>query len=202
MYVPFCVFCYIVLFCVLFVCKCALYYYHRVSTQLQLTNISYHIVSCRIVSYRIVSYHISYIISYHIVSCHISYRILYHISMANSFTNLWCTYYTTISWHIECVVHPNALGSSHHLSMQWWTYCLRCSALPLVLHSDVLFAVLQRHRWDMAQTRPLWRERLTSRRLTFGSMGWGERTERWDPHWLNESLIITHSRPTKCTSPV
>ena len=39
MYVPFC---FIVLFCVLFVCKCVLYYCHRVATQLQLTNISYH----------------------------------------------------------------------------------------------------------------------------------------------------------------
>ena len=39
MYVPFCVFCFIVLFCVLFVCKCVLYYCHRVSTQLQLKYI-------------------------------------------------------------------------------------------------------------------------------------------------------------------
>jgi len=40
MYVPFCVCCFIVLFCVFFVCKCVLYCCHRMSTQLQLTNIS------------------------------------------------------------------------------------------------------------------------------------------------------------------
>jgi hypothetical protein len=34
-----------VIFCVLCVCKCVLYYCHRVSTQLQLTNISYHAAS-------------------------------------------------------------------------------------------------------------------------------------------------------------
>jgi len=42
-YVPFWVFCFIVLFCVVFVCMyvcTVLYYCHRVSTQLQLTNIS------------------------------------------------------------------------------------------------------------------------------------------------------------------
>jgi len=43
MYVPFWVFCFIVLFCV--VCICVLYYCHRVSTQLQLTNITYHIIT-------------------------------------------------------------------------------------------------------------------------------------------------------------
>jgi hypothetical protein len=45
MYVPFRVFCFIVLFRVLFVCNCTvLYYCHRVSTQLQLTNISYRVI--------------------------------------------------------------------------------------------------------------------------------------------------------------
>ena len=67
-----------VLFYVLFVCKCVLYYCHRVTTQLQLINISY-IVSYHIVSYHFISYH--HIISYHrIISYHISYHIIsYHI---------------------------------------------------------------------------------------------------------------------------
>jgi len=38
----------IVLFSVLFVCKCVLYYCHRVATQLQLTNISIDSETCHI----------------------------------------------------------------------------------------------------------------------------------------------------------
>ena len=41
-----CIFCF-VSFYVLFVCKCVLYYCHWVTTQLQLTNISYHIITLR-----------------------------------------------------------------------------------------------------------------------------------------------------------
>ena len=58
MHVPFCVFCSIVLFCVLFVCKCVQCCCHRVSTQLHLTNISYHIISYHIIWYHIIPYHI------------------------------------------------------------------------------------------------------------------------------------------------
>ena len=43
-FVVLCIVCF-VSSCVLFVCKCVLYYCHRVATQLQLTNISYHIIS-------------------------------------------------------------------------------------------------------------------------------------------------------------
>ena len=63
----------IVLLCCSVYCLCVtvLYYCHRVSTQLQLTNISYRIISYHIqyhiVSYRI-SYHITYHITYHIIS--------------------------------------------------------------------------------------------------------------------------------------
>ena len=55
---PFRVFHFIVLFCVLFLSKCVLYYCHGVSTQLQLTNMSsYHIVY-HVMSYHNISYHI------------------------------------------------------------------------------------------------------------------------------------------------
>jgi hypothetical protein len=106
----------IVLFYVMFVCICVLYYCHRVATQLQL-NISYHIISHHI-SYYIISYHISYhyiisynitshhIISYHIISYHISY-IKYHIILYN------ITLYHIISYHITS--HHIYYIISHHI---------------------------------------------------------------------------------------
>ena len=48
-----------VLFYVLFMCKCVLYYCHRLTTQLQLTNISYHIISHHHYSPTRISYHIT-----------------------------------------------------------------------------------------------------------------------------------------------
>jgi len=39
-------------------CLCVNVYCHRVTTKLQLTNISYHIISYHIISYHIISYHI------------------------------------------------------------------------------------------------------------------------------------------------
>ena len=62
MYVPSCVFC----LCCSVYCLCVnvyctvLYYCHRVSTELQLTNISYHIISYHIISYHIYHHIISY----------------------------------------------------------------------------------------------------------------------------------------------
>jgi hypothetical protein len=46
----------IVLFYVLCLCKCVLYYCHRVSIHLQLTNISCRIISCHIMSCHIIPY--------------------------------------------------------------------------------------------------------------------------------------------------
>ena len=96
----------IVLFYVLFVCKCVLYCCHRVPTQLQL-NISYHIISYHIISYHIIyhiSYHISYIsyhISYHIIYRIVSYHIIsYHIIYIISYHIIYHIISCIISYHI------------------------------------------------------------------------------------------------------
>ena len=86
--------------CSMIVCKCVQFYCYRMSTQLQLTNMSYiiyriiyimsyitshHIISYHIISYHIISYHI---ISYHIISYHISHYIYimssYHITQGDT----------------------------------------------------------------------------------------------------------------------
>ena len=61
-------------FCVLFVCTCVLYYCHRVSTELQLTNISYHIIYN--ISYHI--HHTIFILLY-LLACSITlYLVILH----------------------------------------------------------------------------------------------------------------------------
>ena len=83
-----------------------MYYCHRVSTQLQLTNISYTI------SY-IISYHITYIISYHIYMYHIvSYYIhrivyrtiyvVYHISYINIY--IYTYIYISLVTYVETII--------------------------------------------------------------------------------------------------
>ena len=122
------------------VCVCVLYYCHRVSTQLQLSNISsyishnisyhiiyrivsYHIISYRIVSYsilsyRIISYHISYIIScivsYHIVSCHI----IYHVVSSHILS------YRTVSYRIVSYRIIYHLTISFHIIMSYHIYLI------------------------------------------------------------------------------
>jgi hypothetical protein len=72
------------------VCKCVLYYCHRVSTKFQL-NI-YHII------YRIVSYHIYHIISSHHITSH---HITSHHITSHHITSHIISYHI-ISYHITC----------------------------------------------------------------------------------------------------
>jgi hypothetical protein len=107
--------------------KCALYYCQRVSTQLQLTYSSYHIISHHIsyhisyhiyhnilyyhfISYHIISYHI---ISYHIIPYHIIYHVSYHIK-SKSIAKFNCTKSLQICdlsvWHLNTAVNAFPLA--------------------------------------------------------------------------------------------
>ena len=114
----FCIFCSIVSFCVLFVCKCVLYCCHLLSTQLQLTNISYRIIPYHI-SYRIISYNVSY---------HI-YRIIYHIY------HIYPIIYRIISYHI--IYHTIPYIISHHIISYIISYCISYHIYHIKYHISV-----------------------------------------------------------------
>jgi hypothetical protein len=132
----------IVLFYVLFLCKCVLYPRHRVSTQLQLTNISYHTIcyhiSSYITSHHITSHNISYIISYHISYHIISYHISYHIIS-----------YHIISYHITS--HKNAariLQSVELLPMKSSSTAGECKIFSSTKSLDRASCPLGHCHWD------------------------------------------------------
>ena len=141
----------IVLFYVLFVCKCVLYYCHRVLTQLQLNIhrivsypivpyriISYHIMSYHIISYHIISYHI---ISYHIISYHISYHIIsYHIISYHIISSL--------SWDITrrvLVVRYRRFGTTYHSLLQESSILAVLGLLDFVDQTDSIFRNVSNH---------------------------------------------------------
>ena len=97
---------------VLFACKYALYYCHRVLTHLQLTNISHHITYHRISSHHIITYHITYHhITYHHITSHIITSITYHHITYHHVTYHHVTYHHITYHHI-----------SHHITYHHITY--------------------------------------------------------------------------------
>jgi hypothetical protein len=75
------------------VCKCVLYYCHRVSTQPQLTNVSYHIISYHIISRRIISYVIATVTLYSI------YRSVFLMEAHCVLSELW----NECLWPLSCI---------------------------------------------------------------------------------------------------
>jgi hypothetical protein len=124
MYCLFCVF-----LCIVFVCKRVLYYCHRVATQLQLTNISYHIYQYHIISYimshhislYLISYIISYIISYviYIISHHIYHFVMNKIPTRCSNSILFLFSFVLCSTCFGCHNHPSSGASTVRSGMVW-----------------------------------------------------------------------------------
>jgi magnesium-transporting ATPase (P-type) len=107
-----------VLFCVVFVCICVLYYCHRVSTQLESTNISYHIM------YHIYTiHHISYHIIYHIYIPYIIYIIYHIISYIISYiyhTSYIISYHTQLTHEVMVTVYQKPRLRMEERPAVWW----------------------------------------------------------------------------------
>jgi len=103
----------IVLFYVLFVCKCVLYYCQGMVTQLQL-NISYHIISY------IISHHISYVVSCRLLSCHVmSCRIISYIIFLLAKIKTTSTLPVEAQAYLRCFIMTDWCWQSMPLSLHF-----------------------------------------------------------------------------------
>ena len=142
------------LFYVLVVCNCVLYYCHRVTTQLLLTNISYlishiiyhtipyithHIISYHIIQYHTyhIIYHIPYHISYHIIPYHISYHISYHIMPYHISYHLS---YHIIPYHIPYhTYHISYHITSYHIISYIISHHTISHIICIILHHTISY---------------------------------------------------------------
>jgi len=132
MYVPFWVFCFIVSFCVLFVCKCVLYYCHRMFVCKCVLYYCHRMFVCKCVLYY---YHRMFVCKcvlyyYHRASTqlqltNISYRISYinKLSFLIIFSHiilwlpkgLFSSRFPIKSWRLACVLHTSPIKPPNHV---------------------------------------------------------------------------------------
>jgi len=146
MYVMFCVSWIIVLFCMLILCKCELYFCHRLSTQLQLTN--------------------TYIISFHIKHRYNATSIIVHPIMWKAFPAYILFLITTLNlqWTNSGYCEPTWLNMFRHGL---------CYFFPQVVHILLQGTSNRRQRrWGCAKASTRYLYTVRERKLWHNSGEW------------------------------